>query len=86
MIKILSWNIQNGKGVDGQISLARDYRCDPLYGVSGHHMLCEVSRGLPSGRPPAPRPGLELSRLLDGYEYVFGAAIDTRGGRSLAVW
>lgn len=80
MIKILSWNIQNGKGVDGQISLARI--TDVIHSMGSADIIClqEVSRGLPllEGHPP-PDQVLELSRLLDGYEYVFGAAIDTLG-------
>ena len=80
MIQILSWNIQNGKGVDGEISLTRIV--EQIRAMGDPQIIClqEVSRGLPliEGQP-APDQVLELSDLLPEFECVFGAAIDAAG-------
>ena len=49
MISILSWNVQNGKGQDGRISLARI--ADVVVGMGTPDVIClqEISRGLPLG-------------------------------------
>jgi endonuclease/exonuclease/phosphatase family metal-dependent hydrolase len=64
MIQILSWNIQNGKGVDGEISLTRIV--EQIRAMGDPQIIClqEVSRGLPliEGQP-APDQVLELSDL-----------------------
>ena len=44
MIQVLSWNIQNGEGVDGVISLERI--ADTIFSMSNPDVIClqEVSR------------------------------------------
>ena len=44
MIQILSWNIQNGEGVDGKISLNRI--ADTIFSMATPDVIClqEVSR------------------------------------------
>ena len=74
---VLSWNIQNGKGCDGKISLDRIAgvirdMCDP-------DVIClqELSRSLPLGADEAgPDQVAEISKLFPGYETIFGAAVE----------
>ena len=80
MTIILSWNIQNGKGTDGVISLERTASvikamCDP-------DVIClqEVSRHLQlSADGPAPDHIAEISALFPDYETIFGAAVEEIG-------
>lgn len=77
MTSILSWNIQNGKGQDGRISLARI--ADVVVGMGTPDVIClqEVSRGLQLGVDAAmPDQIAELSKLFPEYEIVFGVAVD----------
>ena len=77
MISILSWNIQNGKGQDGRISLTRI--ADVIASMGTPDVIClqEVSRGLVlCADTGAPDQVGELSELFPGYEIVFGVAID----------
>jgi endonuclease/exonuclease/phosphatase family metal-dependent hydrolase len=77
MISILSWNVQNGKGRDGRISLARI--ADVVVGMGTPDVIClqEVSRGLPLGVDAgAPDQIAELMELFPEYEIVFGVAVD----------
>lgn len=74
---VLSWNIQNGKGCDGKISLERIAgvirdMCDP-------DVVClqELSRWMPlSAESVGPDQAAEISRLLPDYEMIFGAALE----------
>lgn len=78
MIKISSWNIQNGLGIDGQVSLKRiaqtlkETMVDP-------DIIClqEVSRFMPLADGSNADQVEQLSDLFPDYECVFGAAIDT---------
>ena len=84
MTVILSWNIQNGKGVDGVISLERIARV--ITDMSDPDIIClqEVSRHLRLvGTDEAPDQVAELQALFPGYEVVFGAAVEANrdGGR-----
>lgn len=77
MTQILSWNIQNGKGVDDMVSLPRI--AEVIRSMGDHDMIClqEVSRGLSlDGSGDRPDQVGELAELFPGYEVVFGAAID----------
>ena len=77
MTKLVSWNIQNGKGVDDVVSLSRIASvirdlCDP-------DIIClqEISRNLSLvGASNAPDQVAELAELFPGYEVIFGKAID----------
>ncbi len=77
MTILLSWNIQNGKGTDGVVSLERiakviDDMCNPdvicLQELSTHLQLVEDG--------PAPDQIAEISALFPDYEVVFGAAVE----------
>jgi endonuclease/exonuclease/phosphatase family metal-dependent hydrolase len=76
MTVILSWNIQNGRGVDGAVSLARIAEVIRATGKPDVICLQEVSRGLElpgAGRPDQPA---ELAGLFPDYEMIFGVAVD----------
>lgn len=80
MTGILSWNIQNGLGCDGRISLTRI--ADAIFSMGAPDIIClqEVSRGLipdDSGQPAD--QVAELAGLFRGYELIFGAAVDAAG-------
>jgi len=77
MTGILSWNIQNGMGCDGGISLTKI--ADVIFNMGTPDIIClqEVSRGLildDSGRPADQIAG--LAGLFQGYELIFGVAVD----------
>ena len=77
MTRILSWNIQNAKGVDDVVSLPRI--AEVIRSMGEHDVIClqEVSRGLPlDGSGDRPDQVAELTALFPGYAVVFGAAID----------
>ncbi len=78
-MRILSWNIQNGKGCDDQVSLMRIVREIEAMGEPDVICLQEISRGLDIfNDPERPDQMAQLSELLEGYEGVFGLAIDRR--------
>jgi endonuclease/exonuclease/phosphatase family metal-dependent hydrolase len=84
-MEILSWNIQCGRGVDGQVDLARIARTIRAFGDPDVICLQEVVRHMPElddGR------GLdqvdELGRLFEGYGRLFGAALDRRAESAAA--
>ncbi|MBT4357394.1 MAG: hypothetical protein HOD23_06565 [Proteobacteria bacterium] len=80
MIRILSWNIQNGKGCDGQVSLSRIAHEIEAMGAPDVICLQEVSRGLSVfSSDERPDQMAELSDLFGGYESVFGPAIEAAG-------
>lgn len=77
MIKISSWNIQNGLGIDGQVSLERVAKT--LKNTIDPDIIClqEVSRFMPLADGSNADQVKLLSDLFPDYEFVFGAAIDT---------
>jgi endonuclease/exonuclease/phosphatase family metal-dependent hydrolase len=79
MTTIISWNIQNGIGVDGNLSIGRI--ADTIKNICDPDIIClqEVSRNfiLPD-RTTADQVS-ELSQMFDGYTPVFGIAIDLIG-------
>jgi endonuclease/exonuclease/phosphatase family metal-dependent hydrolase len=80
MIRILSWNIQNGKGCDDRVTLSRIVR--EIEAMGGPDVLClqEISRGLEIfDNPERPDQMSQLCEFLRGYEGVFGPAIDALG-------
>lgn len=78
MTSILSWNIQNGRGVDGVVSLSRIAEVIRSLGDADVICLQEVSRGLALGDAGRPDQVEELVRLFPGYTPCFGAAVDAR--------
>lgn len=86
-MKLLSWNIQWGRGMDGRVDLARVVQTIRARGDFDVVCLQEVAvnfGALPGSR--AEDEIAELAALLPGYTPVFGAATDVpdgRGGRSL---
>ena len=86
-MKLLSWNIQWGRGMDGRVDLAR-ILCT-LRELGDFDVIClqEVAvnfPGLPGSR--GEDQVAELSAGLAGYTAIYGAATDVpdgRGGRSL---
>ncbi|MCB1858564.1 MAG: endonuclease/exonuclease/phosphatase family protein [Gammaproteobacteria bacterium] len=86
MTSILSWNIQNGKGNDGEISLRRMADVIAMQPMPDVICLQEISRGLIlSDAVGAPDQIDELSKLFPRYEVIFGVAVDaycaSTGGR-----
>ena len=80
MIRILSWNIQNGKGCDDQVSLSRIAHEIEAMGAPDVICLQEVSRGLSVfNSDDRPDQMSELAELFGGYEGVFGPAIEASG-------
>ena len=79
MTAILTWNIQNGKGCDGLIDLARIARV--IQAMGGADVIClqEIARNDPAFAGGADQVA-ELAALFPGYEPVFGAAL-SRGER-----
>ena len=77
MTSILSWNIQNGKNLAGDISLERIARVIGAMGAPDVICLQEVSRGLTlSPAAGAPDQVAELGSLFPDYEVVFGPGVD----------
>jgi endonuclease/exonuclease/phosphatase family metal-dependent hydrolase len=86
-MKLLSWNIQWGRGRDGRVDLARILRTIRELGDFDVVCLQEVAvnfPGLPGGRGEDELA--ELAAGLPGYTPIYGAATDVpdgRGGRKL---
>ncbi|PXX15626.1 endonuclease/exonuclease/phosphatase family metal-dependent hydrolase [Nitrosomonas ureae] len=85
-MKLLSWNIQWGRGMDGRVDLARIIRTIRQIGEFDVICLQEVAvnfPGLPGSR--GENQVTELSAQLPGYTAIYGAATDVPdsfGGRS----
>jgi endonuclease/exonuclease/phosphatase family metal-dependent hydrolase len=85
-MKLLSWNIQWGRGMDGRVDLARILRT--IHELGDFDVVClqEVAVNFPG--LPGSQGEDELALLaagLPGYSALFGAATDVpdgRGGRS----
>jgi len=81
-MKLLSWNIQWGCGMDGRVDLARIAGVVRALGDFDVICLQEVAvnfPGLPGGR--GEDQVAELAALFPGYTPVYGAAIDVPDGR-----
>ena len=87
MIQILTWNIQNGKGVDDTISLRRIAAVIKDMGDPDVICLQEISRHLPLGKDVlAPDQILELSELFPEHEAIFGPAVEGRSDGRARRW
>ena len=85
-MKLLSWNIQWGRGLDGRVDLARILRTIRQLGDFDVICLQEVAVNFP-GLPGSQGEDqvAELAAGLPGYTAIYGAATDVpdgRGGRS----
>lgn len=81
-MKLLSWNIQWGRGMDGRVDLARIVRNIRALGDFDVVCLQEVAvnfAGLPGSA--GEDEVAELSALLPGYTAVYGAGMDLPDGR-----
>ncbi|SFE28826.1 endonuclease/exonuclease/phosphatase family protein [Nitrosomonas sp. Nm166] len=86
-MKLLSWNIQWGRGMDGRVDLSRILRT--IHELGDFDVIClqEVAVNFP-GLPGSKGEDqvAELSAGLSGYTAIYGIATDVpdgRGGRSL---
>ena len=70
MIQLLSWNIQNGEGVDGVISLERI--ADTIYNMSNPDVIClqEVSRNCILKDGTQPDQLKQLSSIFKGLSLI----------------
>lgn len=77
---VVSWNIQNGKGCDGVIDLARIARV--VRGMGDADVVClqEIARNDPAWDGGADQV-VELEDLFRGFTPVFGEALSRAGGR-----
>ncbi len=84
-MKLLTWNIQWGRGLDGRVDLAR--MVESVRGLGDFDVIClqEVAVNFPGLRGNDGRDQMaELARLLPGYVPIFAPAIDVpdeRGSR-----
>ena len=86
-MKLLSWNIQWGRGMDGRVDLARIVHTIRALGDFDVVCLQEVAVNFPGLPGSRGEDGVaELAAGLPGYTPVYGVATDVpdgRGGRSL---
>ena len=80
MLKIVSWNIQYGKGVDGLIDLCRIADVVKQDGLPDVLCLQEVSRNDPETANGSDQV-IELQKLFPNYEIFYGASHDRSGGK-----
>jgi endonuclease/exonuclease/phosphatase family metal-dependent hydrolase len=76
-LEIVTWNIQNGRGMDGRVDLARVARTVLAAGISDVICLQEVVRhmpGLTDGDDVD--QAAELARLFEGFRAVYRPAVD----------
>ncbi|ENO90205.1 endonuclease/exonuclease/phosphatase family protein [Thauera linaloolentis] len=81
-MRILSWNIQWGRGADGRVDLARTIAA--IRAAGGFDLIClqEVAcnfEGLPGGA--VGDEVMALAAAFPDHAAVFGAALDVPGGR-----
>lgn len=78
-MKLITWNTQWCKGLDGVVSPERIVQGARAMGDFDVLCLQEISQNYPSltGDTPQDQPA-EIARLLPGFEVVFGAAIDEK--------
>lgn len=87
MTQILTWNIQNGKGVDGTVSLDRIASVMAQMGDPDVICLQEVSRNLAlSTEAGAPDQVAEISVLFPEHEAIFGPAVEGAGAEPDTRW
>jgi endonuclease/exonuclease/phosphatase family metal-dependent hydrolase len=77
---IVTWNIQNGRGCDGVVDLARIARVVKAMGEVDVVCLQEISRNDPQYENGADQVA-KLAKLFTGFEGRFGAALNRGGNR-----
>lgn len=79
MMRIISWNIQWGRGADGRVDLARTAQA--LHALGPAEVIClqEVTRGFPSLSGDPQDQVAALAEAFPGHEAVFAAGVDVRG-------
>jgi len=75
-VRLISWNIQNGLGVDGVVSLNRIAETVKAMGEADVICLQEVSVNMELADGTTTDQVQELSRFFDGYNPYFGVAVD----------
>ncbi len=76
-MKLITWNTQWCKGLDGVVSPERIVQAARALGDFDVLCLQEISQNYPKLTEDTPQDQpAELARLLPGFEVVFGAAID----------
>ena len=77
MTQVLTWNIQNAKGVDGTISLERIASVIKQMGDPDVICLQEISRHMPLKEGEVgPDQIAEISELFPAHEVIFGPAVE----------
>lgn len=80
-MKVLSWNIQWGRGADGRVDLARTVAAVRAVGSVDVICLQEVASNFPGLPGGVCEDGLaQLGAAFPGYEAVFGAGLDVPDG------
>lgn len=79
MMRIISWNIQWGRGADGRVDLART--AETLRALGPAELIClqEVTRGFPSLSGEPQDQVAALAAAFPEHEAVFAAGVDVRG-------
>ncbi len=86
-MQLLSWNIQNGIGTDGELSLQRIASVITEMGAPDVICLQEVSRDLAlQSDSDAPDQVAELRSLFPDYQVLFGCAIDATTADGASRW
>lgn len=87
MTLILTWNIQNGKGVDDAISLNRIASVIAEMGDPDVICLQEISRHMPLGDgDAAPDQIAEVSELFPHHDVIFGPAVQGSSDKGEPRW
>lgn len=79
MMRIISWNIQWGRGADGRLDLLRTIEALEALGPAEVICLQEVARGCPSLSGSPADEVATLSAAFPQHETVFAAAVDVPG-------
>lgn len=78
-MRIISWNIQWGRGADGNVDLSRTIAALRALGPADIICLQEVTQGLPSLSGKPDNEVAVIAQSFPGFEAVFAAAIDVQG-------
>lgn len=78
MMRIISWNIQWGRGADGRVDLARTARTLQAHGPADVICLQEVTRGFPALSAEPQDQVAALAAAFPGHEAIYAAGVDVR--------
>lgn len=79
MMRIISWNIQWGRGADGRVDLMRTVQTLQALGPADVICLQEVTRRFPSLSGDPQDQVAVLAEAFPDHESVFAAGVDVRG-------